>query len=131
MPLSITSLSCSAFEWCTVQNAGGIEFDVESDSSHICGSRVMRCVARERRDEKLDVSGRLSMCAGRSFITPGGHRVIDLVWNHWTKRFDLSPTIDAKTVAVDNTSFPLKPLPMEGAEPRAFDHFVDMFDPRS
>ena len=36
-----------------------------------------------------------------------------------------------KTVTVDDTSFPLKLLPIEGVEPRAFEHFIDMFDPRS
>ena len=43
-----------------VQNAGGISFDVESTDSHIYGARVVRYQAKERRDEKLDVSGRLS-----------------------------------------------------------------------
>ena len=71
------------------------------------------------------------MYAGRSFVIPGGHRVIDLVWNQYSKRFDLSPTLDVKTVTVDDTSFPLKLLPVEGVEPRAFEHFIDMFDPRS
>jgi hypothetical protein len=114
-----------------VQNSGGISFDVESKDSHIYGARVVRYQAQERRDEKLDVSGRLSMYAGRSFLIPGGHRVIDLTWNQYSKRFDLSPTLDVKTVVVDNTSFPLKLLPIEGVEPKAFDHFIDMFDPRS
>ena len=114
-----------------VQNAGGISFDVESEHSHIYGSRVIRYEAKERRDEKLDVSGRLSMYAGRSFVIPNGHRVIDLNWNHMSKRFDLGPTIDVKTVVVDDTSYPLKNLPIDGVQPKAFDHFIDMFDPRS
>ena len=92
---------------------------------------MVRYQAQERRDEKLDVSGRLSMYAGRSFLIPGGHRVIDLTWNQYSKRFDLSPTLDVKIVIVDDTSFPLKLLPIEGVEPKAFDHFIDMFDPRS
>ena len=36
-----------------------------------------------------------------------------------------------KIVVVDNTSFPLKLLPIEGVEPKAFDHFIDMLDRRS
>ena len=86
-----------------VQNSGGIPFDVESKDSHTCGARVARYQAQERRDEKLDISGRLSVYAGRSFLIPGGHRVIDLTWNRCSKRFDLSPALDVKIVVVDNT----------------------------
>ena len=36
-----------------------------------------------------------------------------------------------KTVVVDGTLCPLKLLPIEGVEPKAFDHFIGMFEPRS
>ena len=115
-----------------VESAGGDPVDLESDDSHVYGALTIHFEAKERRDAKLDSPGRISMYAGRSFTVPGGHRVVDLDWNHTTKRFDFSPTIDVKTVRVDDTKFPLATLPLEGtATLQSFNDFVSMFDPRS
>lgn len=121
-----------AGEQSPVESAGGEPVDLESDNSHVYGAHTVHFEAKERRDAKLDSPGRISMYAGRSFVIPGGHRVIELEWNHTTKRFDFSPTRDVKTVRVDDTRYPLTQLPLDGnCTKQSFDDFISMFDPRS
>ena len=111
-----------------VENCGGESVDLESEGSGVYGSLVRFYRAKERRDGKLDSNGAFGMYAGRSFTVPGGHRVIELNWNHESKRFDLLPTVDVKTVVFDNTVYPLTKLPMDGSSAENFDDFLDMFD---
>ena len=57
--------------------------------------------------------------------------MIEVVWNHGSKRFDLMPTIDVKTVTFDVTKYPLRSLPAAGTKASSFDDFIDMFDSNS
>ena len=57
--------------------------------------------------------------------------MIELVWNHGSKRFDLMPTVDVKTVTFDVTKYPLRSLPAAGTKASSFDDFIDMFDSNS
>ena len=86
----------------------------------------------ESRDTKLDPACAIGIHAGRSHDVPGCHKVTELDWNHHTKRFDLLPTIDVKTVKIDNARYPLSTLPLATAPTTAnLDDFVSMFDPRT
>ena len=114
-----------------VENCGGESVDLESDDSGVYGCIVKFFRSKERRDGKLDANCGIGMYAGRSHAVPGGHRVIELVWNHSSKRFDLMPTVDVKSVTFDNTKYPLSTLPVSGSAADTFDDFIDMFDPRS
>ena len=114
-----------------VENCGGEPIDLESDEFGVYGSLVRFYRAKERRDGKLDSTCCFGAYAGRSHDVPGGHRVIELSWNHDSKRFDLLPTVDVKTVSIDNTKYPLSTLPVAGSDADSFDDFIDMFDPRS
>jgi hypothetical protein len=114
-----------------VENCGGLKVDLESESLGVYGSLVRFYRAKERRDGKLDSNGSIGMYAGRSFNVPGGHRVIELVWNHESKRFDLMPTVDVKTVSFDNTVYPLTRLPVDGSSHDNFEDFLDMFDTKT
>ena len=114
-----------------VENCGGESVDLEADDSGVYGCIVKFFRSKERRDGKLDANCGIGMYAGRSHAVPGGHRVIELVWNHSSKRFDLMPTVDVKSVTFDNTKYPLSTLPVSGSAADTFDDFIDMFDPRS
>ena len=116
-----------------MQNCGGESVDLESDES---GCIWMSCQVLSTEESAVMASlmptaAALVMYAGRSHDVPGGHRVIELVWNHSSKRFDLMPTVDVKTVTFDNTKYPLSTLPVSGSAADTFDDFIDMFDPRS
>ena len=100
-----------AGETSPVENCGGEPVDLESEGSGVYGALVRFYRAKERRDGKLDSNGAFGMYAGRSFTVPGGHRVIELVWNHESKRFDLMPTIDVKTWIGDNEAALASKLP--------------------
>ena len=114
-----------------VQNCGGEPVDLESESLGVFGCLVKFYRPIERRDGKLDTTAAFGAYAGRSHDVPGGHRVIELVWNHGSKRFDLMPTIDVKTCSFDVTKYPLRSLPAAGSKASSFDDFIDMFDPKS
>ena len=111
-----------------VENCGGQKVDLESQSLGVCGSLVRFYRAKERRDGNI---GSIGMHAGRSFNIPGGHRVIELVWNHESKRFDLMPTVDVETLTFDNTVYPLTRLPADGSSHQNFEDFLDVFDTKT
>ena len=115
-----------------VQNCGGTHVDIESSDSGVYGASVKFYRPMERRDSKLDSAGAIGIYAGRSHDVPGGHRVIELEWNHNLKKFDMLPTVDVKTIRIDNTKYPLSTLPLSSAPTTAsLDDFVSMFDPRT
>ena len=120
-----------AGELSPVQNCGGEPVDLESESLGVFGCLVKFYRPLERRDGKLDTAAAFGAYAGRSHDVPGGHRVIELVWNHGSKQFDLMPTIDVKTVTFDVTKYPLRSLPAAGTKASSFDDFLDMFDTNS
>ena len=120
-----------AGEQSPVQNCGGDNVDLESENLGVFGCLAKFYRPIERRDGKLDTAAAFGVYAGRSHDVPGGHRVIELVWNHGSKRFDIMPTVDVKTVTFDVTKYPLRSLPAAGSEASSFDDFIDMFDSRS
>ena len=114
-----------------MQNCGGDPVDLESESLGVFGCLVKFYRPIERSSSKLNTAAAFGAYAGRSHDVPGGHRVIELVWNHGSKQFDLMPTVDVKTVTFDVTKYPLRSLPAAGTKAGSFDDFLDMFDSNS
>jgi hypothetical protein len=58
--------------------AGATPVDVDSEQFHVFGAKVLKYIAPERRDGKLDMPTRMTYLAGRSDTIANGHKVVDV-----------------------------------------------------